>query len=110
MFQTEGYHRYYVYIVTNKNKTVLYTGVTNNLKRRLREHKEQAVKGNASFASKYNAFYLLYFEKFTWIQEAIAREKEIKQFRRKEKEDLILRLNPYWIFLNYLFDTPKSEK
>ena len=70
---TEGYHTYYIYIVTNIAKTVLYTGVTNNLSRRLQEHKDH-INPN-SFTAKYNSHYLLYYERFTWIQLAIAREK-----------------------------------
>ena len=74
----EGYHTYYIYIITNKAKTVLYTGVTNNLKIRLLQHQENITLNNPTFASRYQVHFLLYYEKFTWIQEAIAREKEIK--------------------------------
>ncbi len=82
----EGYHVYCVYINTNKAKTVLYTGLTNNLKRRLQEHKDKLNPN--SFASRYNVHYLLYFEKFTWIQLAIARETEIKGWLRIKKNRL----------------------
>ncbi len=109
----EGYHTYYIYIITNKAKTVLYTGVTNHLKIRLEQHKENIATSNKTFASKYNVQYLLYFEKFTWIQEAIAREKEIKGWRREKKINLIKTINPDLIFLNYLFERveipPASE-
>mgnify|MGYP003910848581 CR=1 FL=1 len=94
----EGYHTYYIYIITNKAKTVLYTGVTNHLKTRLSQHKENIVLKNHTFASNYNVEYLLYFEKFTWIQEAIAREKEIKGWRREKKINLIKTLNPISFF------------
>ena len=100
----EGYHTYYIYIITNKAKTVLYTGVTNHLKIRLEQHKENIEISNKTFASKYNVHYLLYFEKFTWIQEAIAREKEIKGWRREKKINLIKTINPDLNFLNYLFE------
>jgi len=100
----EGYHTYYIYIITNKAKTVLYTGVTNYLKIRLQQHRENIEQGNTTFASKYQVHYLLYFEKFTWIQEAIAREKEIKGWRREKKLDLIKTINPDLEFLNYLFE------
>ena len=100
----EGYHTYYIYIITNKAKTVLYTGVTNHLKIRLAQHKDNISLGNSTFASKYNVQYLLYFEKFTWIQEAIAREKEIKGWRRDKKLTLIKTINPELNFLNHLFD------
>lgn len=98
----EGFHTYYIYILTNKAKTVFYTGVTNSLKIRLIQHKE-SINPN-SFTSKYKVHYLLYYEKFTWIQEAIAREKEIKGWRREKKINLIKTINPYLEFLNYLFE------
>ena len=100
----EGYHTYYIYIITNKAKTVLYTGVTNNLKIRLEQHKDNISVSNATFASKYNVHLLLYYEKFTWIQEAIAREKEIKGWKRDKKITLIKTLNPDLNFLNHLFE------
>lgn len=100
----EGYHTYYIYIITNKAKTVLYTGVTNHLKIRLSQHKNYIITGNQTFASKYNVQYLLYFEKFTWIQEAIAREKEIKGWRKQKKLNLIKTINPELNFLNHLFE------
>ncbi|WP_133527201.1 GIY-YIG nuclease family protein [Flavobacterium sp. 245] len=101
MQHQEGYHTYYIYILTNKYKTVFYTGVTNNLKIRLNQHKENAETTNKTFTSKYNATFLLYYEKFTWIQEAIAREKEIKDWRREKKIELIKTINPDLDFLNY---------
>ncbi len=96
-----GGHNYYIYIVTNKNKTVLYTGVTNDLYRRLKEHEENSIPfRHPSFAGKYNAYFLLYYERFEHIETAIAREKEIKGWRRSKKEALINVLNPEWKFLN----------
>ena len=81
----EGYHTYYIYIITNKTKTVLYTGVTNHLKIRLQQPQENIDPKKATFASKYNVHFLLYYEKYRWIQEAIVREKEItKMAERKE--------------------------
>ena len=97
----EGYHSYYIYILTNKAKTVLYTGVTNNLKLRLQQHEEGL--NPTSFTAKYKTHYLLYFEKFTWIQLAIAREKEIKGWRKDKKLALIKTINPGLNFLNHLF-------
>ena len=102
MQSEEGFHTYYIYILTNKAKTVYYTGVTNHLKIRLEQHKE-GINPN-SFTSKYNVYYLLYYEKFTWIQEAIAREKEIKGWRREKKINLIKTINPDLEFLNNLFE------
>lgn len=104
MQTSEGYHTYYIYILTNKSKTVFYTGVTNNLKIRLNQHTENIINGNKSFASKYNVEFLLYYEKFTWIQEAISREKEIKGWSRNKKLELIKIINPDLDFLNNLFD------
>lgn len=98
----EGYHIYYVYILTNKAKTVLYTGVTNNLKIRLQQHKD-SLNPN-SFTAKYNVHFLLYFEKFTWIQMAIAKEKEIKGWKKDKKIMLIKTINPELDFLNNLFE------
>ena len=99
----QGYHVYYVYILTNKNKTVLYIGVTNNLKIRLQQHKNNITTKKKTFASRYKVCYLLYFEKFTWIQKAIAREKEIKKWRREKKLNLIKSTNPNFDFLDALF-------
>ena len=98
----EGIYDFYVYILTNKNKTVLYTGVTNNLKTRLQQHVEKS--NSKSFTAKYNTCYLVYYEHFGWIQEAIAREKEIKNLLRVKKDQLIESKNPNWVFLNYLFE------
>jgi putative endonuclease len=106
-FLEEGCHTYYIYIITNKAKTVLYTGVTNHLKIRLQQHKDNIETKSKTFASKYNVCYLLYFEKFTWIQEAIGREKEIKGWRKEKKLELIKTINPELNFLNYLFEDVK---
>ena len=92
--KTIGTHNYFIYITTNKNKTVLYTGVTNNLPYRLWQHKEEAKTMKKTFAGKYNCHYLLYYELFDYIQDAIDREKEIKGWIRKKKEALINSLNP----------------
>jgi putative endonuclease len=89
-----------VYIVTNKFKTVLYTGVTNDLNRRLWEHEESKKLGATSFTGRYRAHYLLYFEYFESPMEAIQREKEIKGWRREKKVNLINAFNPEWRFLN----------
>ena len=98
---TEGIYNFYVYILTNKAKTVLYTGVTNNLRRRLEEHNEKLNPN--SFSAKYNLNYLIYYEKYGWIQQAIAREKEIKLLRRDLKLELIKEFNPNIEFLNNQF-------
>ena len=101
---TEGIYDFYVYILTNKNKTVLYTGVTNDIRRRLKEHREK--KNPKSFTARYNVEFLIYYEHFSWIQLAIAREKEIKDLRRELKLDLIKNFNPELQFLNLHFEIP----
>ncbi len=83
-----------IYILTNKNKTTLYVGVTSNLFGRIQEHKSGLNKN--SFSYKYNLYYLIYYEFFSRIEEAIAREKEIKKWRREKKENLINSMNPQW--------------
>ena len=83
-----------IYIMTNKNKTTLYIGVTSDLLRRVQEHKAHHYK--KSFTDKYNLEFLVYYESFTTIEAAIAREKEIKKWRREKKEQLINSMNPEW--------------
>ena len=84
---------YYVYILTNKHNTTVYTGVTNNLERRLYEHKSKLVDG---FTKRYNLDKLVYFDTTTDVQSAIAREKEIKGWTRAKKNNLINSINPEW--------------
>ena len=88
---------YYVYILTNKNKTVLYTGVTNDLIRRVYEHKNHLDKG--SFTAKYKVDRLVYFEETTDVRASIEREKQIKSWSRNRKTDLIFERNPHWVDL-----------
>ena len=90
-------HNYFIYIVTNKNKTVLYIGVTNDLQRRIYEHEHGLIPG---FTKKYNCHYLVYYEHFQQIDDAIGREKVLKKWRREKKEKLINEFNPKWKFLN----------
>ena len=85
--------QYYVYIITNAHNTVLYTGVTNELQRRVIEHKSG--KGS-EFTKKYNLTRLIYFESGDDINVAIAREKQIKAGSRKKKIELIESINPEW--------------
>ena len=84
---------YYVYIITNKTNKVLYTGVTNNLLRRIYEHRNKIIKG---FTEKYNVSKLVYSEAFTNPNEAIGAEKMIKGWLRKKKIALIESKNPEW--------------
>jgi putative endonuclease len=93
-------HNYFTYITTNPKKTVLYTGVTNDLTRRLEEHFEDNSNERKSFAGKYFCYNLIYFERFDFIEHAIEREKEIKGWSRIKKENLINDFNPGWRFLN----------
>ena len=86
-------HLYYVYILTTRNNTVLYTGVTNDLKRRVFEHKSGL---NEGFTKKYHVHKLIYFEKFDFVEFAFAREKQIKGYSREKKIKLIQALNPEW--------------
>ena len=85
-------HIYYVYIMASRSR-VLYVGVTNDLARRVREHKQGLVPG---FTSKYRVHRLVYFEEFADISEAIAREKAIKGWKRSRKVSLVEVRNPTW--------------
>ena len=91
MFKTN--HQYYVYFITNKNDGVLYVGVTNDLERRMVEHKNKLVKG---FSSKYNLDKLVYFERYSNVNQAIKREKQFKKWKREWKINLILEKNADW--------------
>ena len=84
---------YYVYLITNWNNKVLYTGVTNNLIRRIYEHKNKSLEG---FSKKYNINKLVYFEQTNDVLAAITREKEIKKWRREKKNRLVSTTNPEW--------------
>jgi putative endonuclease len=88
--------QYYVYFLTNLINTVLYTGVTNNLVRRIYEHKNHAVSG---FTAKYNVTKLVYYENFSDAKSAILREKQIKGGSRADKMKLIMKENPKFIDL-----------
>lgn len=83
-----------IYILTNKNKTTLYIGVTSNLQARISQHKTKMYP--SSFTAKYNLTECVYYEFFPRIEEAIAREKQLKKWNRNKKEDLIARRNPEW--------------
>ena len=85
--------QFYVYIMTNDHNKVLYTGVTNDLKRRVYQHKEKLVEG---FTKKYNINKLIYFEVFEDSLNAITREKQIKAGSRKKKTELIYKMNKLW--------------
>ncbi len=82
---------YFIYILTNKNNTTFYIGVTNNLERRLWEHRQKIIKG---FTEKYNLHKLIYFETFSDVNEALSREKQLKNWHRSCKLNLIKSANP----------------
>lgn len=84
----------FVYIITNKYQTVVYVGVTSNLPQRILEHKNK--KYPQSFSARYNVIFLVYYEQFQEIGDAIAREKQIKAGSRENKNKLIKSLNPTW--------------
>ena len=87
---------FYAYILANWNNKVLYIGVTNNLERRVYEHKNKLVEG---FTAKYNVSKLVYFEETDSAYSAIAREKQLKSWSRQKKNDLIASKNPQWLDL-----------
>ena len=89
---TMGYRSYWIYILASESGT-LYIGVTNNLQRRVYEHKEGLIPG---FTQKYGCKKLVYFEEYPEIQDAIRREKQLKNWNRNKKESLIKTLNPHW--------------
>jgi putative endonuclease len=91
--------QFYTYILTNRFKTVLYTGITNSLPRRLQEHYFE--RGSPkTFAGKYNCHWLIYYEIFKYVRDAISREKQIKGWTRAKKNELIDTQNPSWKFRN----------
>ncbi len=96
---------YYVYILTNKSKT-LYIGVTNNLERRIFEHKNKLIDG---FSKKYNLTRLVYFEVLNSIEDAIKREKQLKNWHRQWKINLIEEHNKGWKDLSQEFEDEDAE-
>ena len=86
-------HQYYVYILTNKKNGTLYIGVSNDLERRVFEHKNELVEG---FSKKYGLKRLVYFESYQYVNDAILREKRLKKWKRQWKINLIEKENPNW--------------
>ena len=84
---------YYVYILTNQSNTTLYIGVTNNLQRRIYEHKNELIDG---FTKRYKLHKLVFFEETNDVNSAIAREKQLKHWTREKKNKLIENINPNW--------------
>ena len=95
-------------MLTNSRRTVLYTGVTNSLEKRVWQHKNRAIPG---FTKRYNCDYLIYYEIFQDIKQAIAREKQIKSWNRAKKETLIATTNPEWFDLasEWYVDRPSDR-
>ena len=89
------------YIITNNHHTTFYTGFTNNLERRIFEHKNKLVKG---FSSKYNTVKLVYYELHDTAENAIKREKRIKGWRQQSKIDLIVKINPDFVDLSLVWN------
>ena len=87
-------HQYWVYIMSNKTRSVLYIGVTNDLYRRYCEHKNGTIKG---FTEKYRCHSLVHYEEYNLVEDAIAREKELKGWSREKKNKLIARDNPQMV-------------
>ena len=86
-------HHYFVYLLTNQNNKVMYVGVTRDLERRIYQHQHKLIAG---FTAKYNVGKLVYFEDTQDVAAAIAREKEIKRWRREKKNALVDSINPEW--------------
>ena len=84
---------YYIYILTNKTNSTIYIGITNNLRRRLYEHKNELIEG---FSQKYHIHKLVYIEQYSEVNRAIAREKQLKRWVRIKKNRLIESQNPNW--------------
>ena len=91
---------YYVYILTNQNNKTVYIGITNDLKRRLYEHKTEQIEG---FTKRYHIHKLVYFEEYKDINDAIAREKQLKSWIRQKKNALVESKNPSWQDIGDLF-------
>lgn len=94
-------HQYWVYILTNAGHSLFFVGVTNDLHRRILEHRSMEDKD--SFTARYRGLKLVYYERHQWINEAIAREKKVKRWGKEWKRDLVKGLNPDWkdLFLDF---------
>jgi len=96
LFMSHRDHGYHVYLVASITR-VLYCGVTNNIRRRVEEHRQGTFEG---FSANYNCKRLVWFEHFQYVDNALAREKQIKRWRREKKVMLIVQANPTWIDLS----------
>ncbi len=93
-------HNYFVYITANAYRTTLYIGFTNNIQKRLSQHYFDSQNAKKSFAGKYGCINLVYYETFEFPKLGIAREKQLKKWSRKKKNELISNFNPKWESLN----------
>jgi len=100
-------YNFYVYILTNWNNEVMYIGMTNNLERRLYEHKNKLIEG---FTKKYNVNKLVYYENVAEVNAAINREKEIKKWRREKKNNLVISMNPTWKDLSVEWEAERISR
>ncbi len=98
-------YRFWVYILTNMNNRVLYIGMTNNILRRMHEHKSETHEG---FTRAYHTHKLVYVEEYQYVDKAIAREKQLKKYARAKKIALIEQTNPHWEDLTSSFYTQAS--
>ncbi|MGN1210538.1 MAG: GIY-YIG nuclease family protein [Candidatus Cryptobacteroides sp.] len=87
------YNTYYIYFLTSSNNSALYIGVTNDLERRIEEHRSGLIPG---FTQKYNCHKLVYYEQYSDVNEAIAREKQLKKWSRSKNNGLVEKTNPEW--------------
>ena len=102
MFRNKD-HNYFTYITCNPGRTTLYTGVTNDLELRIKQHYQNRGKED-TFAGKYFCYKLLYYERYDQIDTAIEREKEIKDLSKEEKWDLFKSVNPKLHFITFQFE------
>ena len=86
-------HSYWIYMMSNKTRSTLYTGVTNALRRRVAQHRRGEIPG---FTQDYHCIFLVYSENFSHVDDAIRREKQLKGWRRDKKNALIAKMNPFW--------------
>src|SRR2546423_6104993 len=100
-------YNFWVYIVTNEHDSVLYVGMTNNLARRIAEHRAGEIPG---FTADFRCRKLVYYEHCTDVRDAIAREKQLKKWSRRKKVALIKRLNPHWLGLAPAMSGEEQEK
>ena len=100
-------HQYYLYILSNKNNGTLYIGVTNDLERRMFEHKNKLIEG---FTKNYGLNRLIYFQTFQYINDAIKREKNMKKWKRQWKIDVIEKENPNWSDLSKDWSSHKEPE